>query len=94
MKLRNDEDRPSEGGHVVAIQDFGRVPKERVHRDFTNLEFGSPIDKRSGSRIHKIPKEIDGGLMRNGHMDQGIDRRANVTKAILGNQKSGIRESR
>jgi hypothetical protein len=41
------------GGHVAVIQDFGRVPKGRVHRDFRSREFGSPVDKRSGSRIHK-----------------------------------------
>jgi hypothetical protein len=32
--------------------------------------------------------------MRSGHLDQGIARRANVTKAISGNRKSGIQESR
>jgi hypothetical protein len=32
--------------------------------------------------------------MRSGHLDQGIARRDNVTKAILGNLKSGIQESR
>jgi hypothetical protein len=51
-KSRNDEDCPSEGGDVAAIQDFG----ENIERKSPsgNQKSGrSPVDKRSGSHIDK-----------------------------------------
>jgi hypothetical protein len=69
------------GGNPEAVVDRpisgGYVSRDYPFREIGDRGFGSPVDKRSGSRLDKSRWKRDCGHMGRGHIDQGITQGAN-----------------
>jgi hypothetical protein len=70
-----------QGGNPEAIIDRpisgGYMSRDFPFREIGNWEFGSSVDKRSGSRLDKSRWKRECGHVGRGHIDQGITQGAN-----------------